>query len=73
MKILWRVLKLAACIFGGIVAASFLFVVAIVFGVHDADQQFKIIEHWIPVTWFFGAVCGGLIVYGSERKRVQRV
>jgi len=73
MKILWRVLKIAACIFGGIVAASFLFVVAIVFSVHDADQQFGIIEHWIPVIWILGAACGGLIVYRSERKRVQRV
>jgi hypothetical protein len=75
MKIFLRVLRITACLFGGVVAASILFLLAttFAFGLHDADREFRFIEHWIPFVWFIGAVCGGLIVYRSERSKVQRV
>jgi hypothetical protein len=75
MKIIRKVLKIVACLFGGVVAASVLFLVAtlLVFGLHDADREIRFIRQWIPFVWFFGAVLGGIVVYRSERSRVQRV
>jgi hypothetical protein len=69
MKIFLRVLKTAACFFGGVVAASILFLVAalFVFGLHDPDRQMHFIKRWIPFVWFFGAACGGWIVYRSGK------
>jgi hypothetical protein len=74
MKVLRRILKIAACIFGSVVAASLLFIAAtlIIFG-RDFDRQTRLIEQWIPFVWGCGAVCGGLIAYRSERSRVRRV
>jgi hypothetical protein len=73
MKIFLRILKIIACIFGGGVAASVILLVVVSLVSRDPDQQMRLLDRWIWFVRFFGAVCGGLIVYRSERRKVQRV
>ena len=68
----WKVLKIAACILGGIVSASVLFLgtTLIVSGFDDGLARIQFIQQWIPFVWFSGAVLGGGIAYRSEQKLI---
>jgi hypothetical protein len=69
MKTFLRVLKFAACLFGGVVAASLVFVSVTVaaFGLHGGNHLFGVIDRWIPFVWIFGAAFGAWAAYVSER------
>src|SRR5271154_4152799 len=65
MKQCLRILKWAACLYGGGVAVSFLTVVstAFYFGLHDPEGAVAFLNVWVPILGGLGVVIGGLIVF----------
>ena len=63
MKMVWGILKIVACMWGGVVLASVLFVasVALIVGGHDGNEQERITEIWLPWSWVIGAICGAVV------------
>jgi hypothetical protein len=63
---------MALCLFGGVVAASFLFIVATVlsFDLRDQEGASRVIVQWTPSVWFIGAAFGAAVVYRSQRKKL---
>jgi hypothetical protein len=69
MKASRTFLKFTACLFGGIVLASFVFlaIAMIVFG-RRGDGLVAVFERWIPFVWIVGATFGGWVARRSIRR-----
>jgi hypothetical protein len=72
MKLLMRVAKWLACIYGGAVAGAIVvaFLVVLCFGWHEAERAAGFLAMWTPVAGVLGGVAGAVIVLRSERRVV---